>query len=49
MVLLAGLMFTIGMFTWTTGADGPTEARVNRIYINNGGFDLGTTLGVTSV
>jgi hypothetical protein len=25
MVLLAGLTFTIGMFTWTTGADGPAE------------------------
>jgi hypothetical protein len=26
MVLLAGLMFTTGTFTWTTGADDPTEA-----------------------
>jgi hypothetical protein len=26
MVLPTGLTFTIGIFTWTTGADGPTEA-----------------------
>jgi hypothetical protein len=26
MVLLAGPTFTIGTFTWTTGADGPAEA-----------------------
>jgi hypothetical protein len=25
MVLLVGLMFTIGTFTWTTAADGPAE------------------------
>jgi hypothetical protein len=26
MILLVGLTFTIGMFTWTTGADSPTKA-----------------------